>query len=103
MKRAFRCAVAAIGMCGLAGAAVAASSGESLFKTHCNVCHTDGGNIVNPAKTLHKKDRDAHNIKTTQDIIKVMRNPGPGMTKFDEKVISGSEAKSIAEYVLKAF
>jgi cytochrome c6 len=32
-----------------------------------------------------------------------MRNPGPGMTKFDKKEISDKEAKAIAEYVLKTF
>jgi cytochrome c6 len=32
-----------------------------------------------------------------------MRNPGPGMTKFDEKIISTKEAQAIAEYILKTF
>ncbi len=78
-------------------------SGEALFKQHCAVCHPDGGNVVNPAKTLHKKDRDANNVKTANDIIHRMRKPGPGMTMFDQKMISDKEAKEIAEYVLKTF
>ena len=41
-----------------------AKSGEELFKTHCAACHPKGRNIVNPMKTLHKKDRDANNVKT---------------------------------------
>lgn len=80
-----------------------APSGEALFIANCKVCHPDGGNIINPAKTLHKKDRAANSIKTADDIIKTMRNPGPGMTKFDEKMISNSNAKAIAEYILKTF
>jgi cytochrome c6 len=32
-----------------------------------------------------------------------MRNPGPGMTAFDEKTIPDTDAKEIAEYVLKTF
>ncbi|MDA8098146.1 MAG: c-type cytochrome [Nitrospiraceae bacterium] len=78
-------------------------SGEAMFKQFCAVCHPDGGNIVNPAKTLHKKDRDANNVKTAADIMNKMRNPGPGMTKFDTKTLPDKEAKEIAEFVLKTF
>jgi cytochrome c6 len=85
------------------GVADTAQTGESLFKEHCAVCHPDGGNIVNPKKTLHKQNREANNVKTEADIIKVMRNPGPGMIKFDEKTIPDKQAKEIAEYILKSF
>ena len=77
--------------------------GESLFKQHCSPCHADGGNILNPQKTLHKKDREANGVKTASDIMGKMRNPGPGMTKFDEKTIPEKDAKEIAEYILKTF
>jgi cytochrome c6 len=78
-------------------------SGEAEFKEHCAVCHPDGGNVINPAKTLHKKDRDANGIKKAADIVAKMRNPGPGMTQFDKKTISDKEAKAIATYILKTF
>jgi len=78
-------------------------SGESLFKEHCSPCHPDGGNIINPKKTLNKKDRETNNIQKAKDIVRVMRNPGSGMTKFDDKTIPDKEAKEIAEYILKTF
>ena len=78
-------------------------SGESLFKEHCALCHPDGGNIVNPKKTLHKKDREASNIKSKDDIVNLMRKPGPGMTMFDVKSIPDKDAKEIAEYIIKTF
>jgi cytochrome c6 len=81
----------------------ASQSGEELFKKNCSVCHVDGGNIINPQKTLQKKDREANNIKTANDIIKRMRNPGPGMTEFNQKTISDKDAHKIAEYILKTF
>ncbi len=84
-------------------AAGANKAGDALFKQNCAVCLVDGGNIVNPQKTLHKKDREAHNIRKAEDIVKIMRNPGAGMTKFDEKTISDKQAHEIAEYVLKTF
>jgi cytochrome c6 len=85
------------------GMADSAQPGEALFTQHCKICHPDGGNIVNPKKTLHKLDRDANNVKTEADIINIMRNPGPGMTTFDEKTIPDKQAKEIAEYILKSF
>jgi cytochrome c6 len=80
-----------------------AKSGEALFKEHCTMCHADGGNIINPKKTLHKKDREANNILSEEDIVRVMRNPGPGMTAFDDKTISDKDAQEIAKHVIKTF
>jgi cytochrome c6 len=78
-------------------------SGGSLFKEHCSVCHPDGGNIINPKKPLHKKALEANNIKTKDDIVRLMRKPGPGMTTFDVKTIPDKEAREIAEYIIKTF
>ncbi|BAU22492.1 cytochrome C [Caldimicrobium thiodismutans] len=68
-------------------------TGEVLFREHCAICHPNGGNIINRSKTLHKKDLDANNIKTPEDIISKMRNPGPGMPKFGDNYIPDEEAK----------
>ena len=81
----------------------AKNAGEEKFKALCTMCHPDGGNIINPKKTLHKAVREANNIKNADDIINAMRNPGPGMTKFDEKTVPKKEAQAIAEYILKTF
>ena len=86
--------------------------GESLFKKHCAPCHPQGNNIVNPQKTLFKKDLDANNIYTAADILKKMRNPGPfpehpqawaGMKLFDERTVTDDDALKIADYILKTF
>jgi cytochrome c6 len=81
----------------------AATSGEDLFKLHCAACHADGGNIINPKKTLKKADREANGVKTAKDIIGLMRKPGPGMTTFDAKAIPEKDVKAIADYILKTF
>jgi cytochrome c6 len=77
--------------------------GEAKFKEHCTLCHPDGGNIVNPRKTLHKKDLTANNVNNVGDILKIVRNPGPGMTPFDAKTLSDKDAEDIAKYILKTF
>jgi cytochrome c6 len=79
------------------------SPGEKQFAKHCAVCHPQGGNIVNPKKTLRKNDLAANNIKTEKDIIKEFRNGVPGMPKFDENAISKADAQEIAQYILKSF
>ncbi len=78
-------------------------AGETLFKQHCAVCHPGGSNIINPQKTLQKKVRESNNIKTANDIMKQIRNPGPGMTKFDTKTLSDKDARLIANYILNTF
>jgi cytochrome c6 len=79
------------------------SAGERLFAKHCAVCHPQGGNIVNPKKTLGKTNLAANNIKTEADIINVFRNGVPGMPTFDENAISKKDAQEIARYILKTF
>ena len=70
---------------------------------NCVVCHANGGNIINPAKPINKKTLEANGIRKPADIVRQMRNPGPGMTRFDEKTISDKEGKAIAEYILRTF
>ena len=86
--------------------------GRQLFINNCSPCHPDGDNIINPQKTLRKKDLDANKITTAEDIVKKMRNPGPfpthpqdwaGMKMFDQKAISDQDAYKIADYILKTF
>lgn len=78
-------------------------TGKELFEQHCAVCHPNGDNIVNPTLTLSKKALAARNVKTAADVIGKIRNPGPGMTAFDKGAIPDSDAKKIADYILKTF
>jgi cytochrome c6 len=77
--------------------------GETLFNDNCVVCHPGGGNVINPQKTLHSGDLNANNITKREDIVAIMRTPGPGMSKFDNDKIPDHFAEKIAEYILKTF
>jgi cytochrome c6 len=105
MKKIFALFLIAACLCTFASVITAKEGGkekgEALFKQYCAACHPDGGNIVNPQMTLHLKDREAHHITTPAAIIDKMRNPGPGMIRFDEKTIPDKDAGEIAEYILK--
>jgi cytochrome c6 len=78
-------------------------TGEALFKENCAACHPDGGNIINPRKTLKNKDMVANKVTTEDAIIKLMRSPGPGMLKFDQKTLPDKDARSIAKFILSTF
>jgi cytochrome c6 len=79
------------------------SRGEAEFREYCAECHVDGGNIIKSTKTLSEKDRVTNGIKTADDIIKIIRNPGEGMTRFDDKTLPNNEARRIAEFIIKTF
>jgi cytochrome c6 len=78
-------------------------NGKKKYEEHCKVCHPNGGNIINSQKPLTGKSLKAHGLISAKDIIGKMRNPGPGMTTFDEKTIPNKEAEAITEYILKTF
>lgn len=86
-----------------AAASEAAQQGKALFNQHCAVCHRAGGNIISPQKTLLKKDMKANKINTADDIVNIMRNPGPGMTRFTAGTLPDKDARLIAEYIMKTY
>jgi len=83
--------------------ASAPKTGEIGFTEHCAVCHPAGGNIIKPDRTLLRRDREKHGIKSAQDIVRIMRKPGEGMIAFDKNTISDKQAKEIADYIIKTF
>ena len=79
------------------------NDGQALFQQHCAVCHPGGGNIINPLKTLDGETLAANGIETVGDIVDNMRQPGPGMTRFDKEQLSDRDAGRIAEYILQTY
>lgn len=103
MRTAAVIALAAAGFGLAACAATSGQSGEALFATHCAGCHPEGGNTVNPAKTLSRAHREAGGIRTATDVASYIRNPGPGMPAFSEGMIPDRDAAKIGEYVVTTF
>jgi cytochrome c6 len=108
---AFCCLMVFLYACGKGGeqggsnpAPAAGPDGKALFEMHCASCHKDGGNVINPGKTLSRSDREAGGITTANDVVKVIRHPrGPGMPRFDEATLTDEQARAIAEYVIQSF
>lgn len=88
MRKVFMIATLIVSVCVLSTSlrakdASTEQTGESLFNKHCASCHPNGGNILNPKKSLYKKDLEANNILTAEDIVKEIRNPGPVPTPLE--------------------
>jgi len=77
--------------------------GAVLFKEYCSSCHPDGGNVVNPKKTLHAAVLADNKITRPEDLIGLLRTPGPGMRTFDDRTITDSDARAIYLYLEKNF
>lgn len=77
--------------------------GKALFLKNCIACHADGGNEINPEKTLFRKDLEKNKVSTPDAIVQLLRKPGPGMLTFDAKTLPDEEARAIAEYILNTF
>lgn len=77
--------------------------GGELFLRHCSGCHPEGGNSKYPPKSLDRFTLAANGIRTADDIVDKMRNPGQGMTRFDRQTIGDADARKIADYILATF
>ena len=77
--------------------------GKADFDMFCSGCHPQGGNALNPAKTLRKMEREANGVRNAADIVRIMRKPGAGMRAYTRDDIPDKRAKAIAEYILATF
>ena len=75
----------------------------TLFQQHCAVCHPGGSNIITPEKTLDRKTLEKNGITSVEDIVAVMRKPGPGMNPFGPELLSDEEARQVAEHILSTY
>ena len=79
------------------------AAGKDLFLSHCSGCHPGGGNVKYPAKSLDRLTLVANGITSPDGIVRKMRHPDPGMTRFDRKTLRDIEARRIAAYVWATF
>jgi cytochrome c6 len=81
----------------------ASRDGGALFRQYCASCHPDGGNVSDPERTLYRSVLKKNHITTSEDIVRVIRQPLSRMIRFDASMLSDSDARAIAEYILKTF
>ncbi len=89
----------------LAAVAMAASvnisnvSANDVFAKYCSSCHKDGGNIMNPKKTLSKDHLATNKVDNIGSISALITSGKPPMPAFG-KDLSDKEIADVAKYVL---
>jgi cytochrome c6 len=76
------------------------NNGEKLFFTNCNVCHTNGNNIIIPEKNLKIETLRANGMDNLEAIIYQIINGKNGMPAFGGR-LNEYEIEKIASYVLE--
>lgn len=77
--------------------------GGQLFSLYCVGCHPAGENRIYPQKSLHGTDLRANGIVSAEDIVRLIRNPGRGMKRYDRDLLPDADARAIAHYILATF
>jgi cytochrome c6 len=80
-------------------------SGEVLFYEFCSRCHPNGGNVVNPQKNLQAQTLTAAGLKTEDQLVAYLLNPGPGMPRLIHRdhELSETSARKIIRYIMQTF
>ncbi|NJM94953.1 MAG: c-type cytochrome [Acaryochloridaceae cyanobacterium CSU_5_19] len=75
------------------------ADGAGVFNANCAACHANGGNVVNPAKTIKQKDLDANGKNTLAAVVAQVTNGNGAMPAFGAS-LSSADIESVAQYVL---
>ncbi len=72
---------------------------NDTFNKYCSSCHSNGGNLMNPKKTLSKKDLANNGVDNIGSISTLVTNGKPPMPAFG-KSLSNEEIANVAKYVM---
>lgn len=70
--------------------------GRKIFKENCVQCHSQGSNLVNPAKPLKGSDK----LKDFDTFLSFIRNATGRMPSFSFKQISNEEVMALYHYII---
>jgi cytochrome c6 len=76
------------------------ATGAKVFSANCAACHMNGGNAVNPAKTLKKEALAQYGKDTVEAIVAQVTNGKNAMPAFKGR-LSADQIESVAMYVLE--
>lgn len=75
------------------------ANGKKVFRESCAICHKDGNNFVNPAKTLKKNALQKNNLFSLEAIVNQVTDGKGQMPAFKDKLDKES-IEDVAQYVL---
>lgn len=100
LKRLLAMAFAIITVATLGWANPALADGAAtLFSGNCAACHANGGNVLNPAKTLSLADLEKNGKDSVEAIAYQVTNGKAPMPAFGGR-LTDDQIAEVAEYVL---
>ncbi len=84
-----------------ASIAIAGSAGANdVFKKNCAACHKEGGNIMNPEKTLTKDALEKNGVNSVAAVKKIISEGKAPMPAFAGK-LDDKQIDEVAAYVIE--
>lgn len=82
-----------------------AATGPEIFETKCAACHANGGNVLNPMKTLDAKVLAANKYDEQAAIVELVRNGKGQMPKYQGAIpkisrLSDEEIEAVSTFVI---
>ena len=85
--------------------AAVADTGAVIFETKCAACHANGGNVLNPQKTLDAKALEKFKYNEQAAVVQLLKNGKGQMPKYQGAIppisrLSDEDIEAVAQYVL---
>ena len=85
-------------------AACATPAGEVIFEAKCAACHSGGGNVLQPGKTLFRPALEKNGYSTVDSITELVRNGKGQMPKYQGAIpavsrLSDEDLAAVAQWV----
>lgn len=74
------------------------AEGQKVFDEYCSGCHSGGGNIKNPKRTLHMSALEKYGMNSMEAVKKQVTR-GNGMPSFESR-LNAEQIENVAAYVL---
>lgn len=86
--------------------AFSAEAGLVIFESKCAACHADGGNVINPGKTLSAQALEKNKYSTQEAVVNLVRNGKGQMPKYQGAIpaisrLDDQQLEDVAAYVLE--
>jgi len=80
---------------------IAGSAGANeVFDKNCAACHKDGGNIMNPDKTLSKESLEKNGVNSVDAVKKLVSEGKAPMPAF-KGTLDGAQIDEVSAFVIE--
>jgi cytochrome c6 len=82
-------------------ASAIAVDGKAAFEANCAGCHSKGGNIMDPAKTLSKEHLEQQGRFSSDAVYKILEEGVSGTAMMSFKHLKEDKLRAVTDYVME--